>query len=84
MKVTVGSASSQDLIRISDPFDSVGAMAKRVEYLELLLETILKTVLQISARSGWHGVNWGFADPRIWKLGEGNCRPVVRADGKHI
>ena len=76
------------VISITSAFDTLGSMARSVDDVATLAETILDPCRKAKLlRDGyksylsrnWNGLKIGFLDPEVWKLPESLCEPNENA-----
>lgn len=77
LKLTPGSTSSKGVFRVTDVFDSIGAMSKNVEDIAILSEILQesrpaqshkKSPLTEQLEKNWHDFSIGFVDINEWRL----------------
>ncbi|KAK0765614.1 hypothetical protein N5P37_001551 [Trichoderma harzianum] len=74
IKPTVGDVDMRGVFSLSELYDAAGPMAKSTADLVPVTEILLGRKLTSAGQKNWQGLSVGFADPRVWNLGDSMCR----------
>jgi Asp-tRNA(Asn)/Glu-tRNA(Gln) amidotransferase A subunit family amidase len=77
MKPTAGTTPMDGVMVISDYFDTLGAMAKTVSDLVILVQYLQdQETDHISVQKDWSGLRLGVVDPEKWFLPPSLVKPI--------